>query len=700
MRALLALGALAMTTAALADSDVTEEKAVATSSFPTEWEGVDDARVVALPEIPEITSANTFNITAYGAKRTSKNNTTAIQAALDAVPDEGGMVVIPAGEWLCGPIEVKSKTVLHLAKGATLKLLPFGGYKVTVAEGEEYYPTTDGATYSNFIRGKGNNSVTDIIIEGESRTYSVIDGQGAPWWKSVEDNNKQPGTRPALIRFEKGARFLFRNMRLQNSPGTNLTLGRSGNAKDFTVHDITIKNPASTLGAGKASHNTDGIPMWGPYINIYNCNIDTGDDNIVTDSNACFVHAWNLNMGAGHGASMGSYTTNMHHIIFEKMTFNGTETALRVKTNRDRSGDVYGIIYRNIVIKDCTECPIFITCDYDNFTTPSEMATSEVISTTPKFHDFLFQDITGNCTYGANSKANKRGNSIFVYGRPESYVKNVTFDNVKISANNGMLLAYCEGIEFKNGCQITNVADASKTFSAQYEATYSGEYNDASAVSPTGTATIDQTTYKNSSEDTYTWNFSNGFSISNSASKAYAKGQGSKIKFSATEYTVTIPDGIAVTGIKFDGYGNADDDAYIKSVNGVSYETTDYVFAKRESDGNGGYTYTSSSYDIELASAATGTMKFAIGNKQIGATITLATASTSGETDNTPTGCDSDAIEPDEEAPEIPEDDTTAIKEIKKATDESSAIYNLAGKVVSGNAKGILIRKGRAFLKK
>ena len=93
-------------------------------------------------------------------------------------------------------------------------------------------------------------------------------------------------------------------------------------------------------------------------------------------------------------------------------------------------------------------------------------------------------------------------------------------------------------------------------------------------------------------------------------------------------------------------------------------------------------------------------MKFAIGNKQIGATITLATASTSGETSNTPTGCDSDAIEPDEEAPEIPEDDTTAIKEIKKATDESSAIYNLAGKVVSGNAKGILIRKGRAFLKK
>ncbi len=698
MRTIFTLTAFAVATMAFAGSDVTEEKAIATSSFPTEWAGVTDAREVALPEIPEITEANTIYITTYGAKRSSTNNTAAIQAALDAVPDEGGMVVVPAGEWLCGPIEVKSKTVLHLAKGATLKLLPFAGYKVASAAGGEYYPTTNGETFVNFIRGKNNAAVTDIIIEGESRTYSVIEGQGAPWWKSVEDNNKQPGKRPCLIRFEKGARFLFRNFRLQNSPGTNLTLGQGGNAKDFTVHDITIKNPASTLGKGKASHNTDGIPMWGPYINIYNCNIDTGDDNIVTDSNACFVHAWNLNMGAGHGASMGSYTVNMHHIIFEKMTFNGTETALRVKTNRDRSGDVYGIIYRNIVIKDCTECPIFITCDYDNFTTPSAMDTNEVISTTPKFHDFLFQDITGNCTYSATSKANKRGNSIFIYGRPESYVKNVTFDNVKISANNGMLLAFCEGIEFKNGCQITNVADASKAFSLQYEGTYSGEYNDATAVSPTGTATIDQTTYKDSSTDNQTWNFSNGFSVSNSANKAYATAQGSKIKFSATEFTVTIPDGLAVTGIKFEGYGNSDDDAYIKSINGVTYEPTDYVFKARTGESDN-YTYTTSTYEISLANPATGTMKFAIGSKQIGATLTLSTASTSEDAGNAPTGCDSDAIEPDEEAPVIPNDDAAAIRKVT-TTATNGVAYNLAGQRVRDNAKGFVIKDGHACVKK
>lgn len=41
---------------------------------------------VALPQLPAITAANTFNITKYGASTSSADNTKAIQAALDAVP--------------------------------------------------------------------------------------------------------------------------------------------------------------------------------------------------------------------------------------------------------------------------------------------------------------------------------------------------------------------------------------------------------------------------------------------------------------------------------------------------------------------------------------------------------------------------------------------------------------------------------------
>lgn len=57
---------------------------------------------VELPQLPEITSANTFNIKDYGASTSAEDNTKAIQKALDAVPATGGMVVIPAGTWMFG----------------------------------------------------------------------------------------------------------------------------------------------------------------------------------------------------------------------------------------------------------------------------------------------------------------------------------------------------------------------------------------------------------------------------------------------------------------------------------------------------------------------------------------------------------------------------------------------------------------------
>lgn len=91
---------------------------------------------VELPQLPEITSANTFNIKDYGASTSAEDNTKAIQKALDAVPTTGGMVVIPAGTWMFGSkdqmtsqtevLSIKSKTILHLSANATLKLVEYG----------------------------------------------------------------------------------------------------------------------------------------------------------------------------------------------------------------------------------------------------------------------------------------------------------------------------------------------------------------------------------------------------------------------------------------------------------------------------------------------------------------------------------------------------------------------------------------------
>ena len=388
---------------------------------------------VQLPQnLPAFTEANTFYITNYGASTESADNTTAIQNALNAANSAGGgMVVIPAGEWLSNTIQVGSKTVLHLCAGATLKWLSYDNRS-----------HTDG---NNFIINKG--TPTDVVIEGEGNT-SILDGQGAPWWEHYKDSGVKRG---AMIRFGNGNRFLFRNFRIQNAPGANLTVGQSGRGTNTTVHDIEIKNPSST--ASTPSHNTDGIPIWTQYVNIYNCNIDTGDDNVVTDSEARYVHVWNCNFKAGHGASFGSYTVNMHHIIYENLTFDGTDCGFRLKSNRDRSGDVHDIIFRNCIMNN-VEAPISMTAWYDD--TPDLTSPAQAkISTTPEFHNILIQNVTASGYTGTKNGNDKKYNGIQIAGRPESYVYDVTFDNVQISHRNGVRLFFCKDIKFINGCTFT-----------------------------------------------------------------------------------------------------------------------------------------------------------------------------------------------------------------------------------------------------
>ena len=69
---------------------------------------------VALPQLPAITAANTFNITSYGASTSSADNTKAIQAALDAVPATGGMVVIPDDIPPCKELYPIAATLWHI----------------------------------------------------------------------------------------------------------------------------------------------------------------------------------------------------------------------------------------------------------------------------------------------------------------------------------------------------------------------------------------------------------------------------------------------------------------------------------------------------------------------------------------------------------------------------------------------------------
>ena len=562
---------------------------------------------VELPKLPAITSANTFNITNYGASTSASDNTKAIQKALDAVPPTGGMVVIPAGTWMFGSkdqmtsttevLSIKSKTVLHLCKGATLKLV-------------EYGTAPNNKTVFIGCKNKGKN-VTDVVIEGEGET-SIIDGQGARWWLAKEQSETfNPG---AMIRFEQGKRFLLRNFKIQNTPGVNITISNSGKASHATIHGVTISEPASEAGKGKASHNTDGVSIWGPYVNIYNCNISNGDDNVVCDDDAQYIHVWNCDFGTGHGASIGSFTNNIKHVWFDNITMNGTTAGIRMKTGINSNGTLRGGGEEDWKFTNFTmtkvKNPLSIDCFYDknyNSDPAVDKANARAVDgTTPTYNGIYLQNVktTDVC----------EGNAIFFVGRPESHIMNVTLDNVQISAKKGIDIRFVDNLVFKNGSKITVSSGAMwlKKFDSTYEDLCNATSTGTIETDPNGVYTLNSKTLTDKTAGT----FNNGFSISNEKGKKYDVGSGTNyIKYSANQYTIIIPDGIKIVKMEIEGRNNYDtDDAYIGEINGVNYDATTYVFPKDKSIKN---------YSISFATPVEHTLTFTPMVKQCILAITL-----------------------------------------------------------------------------
>lgn len=431
-----------------------------TQNTPDGWNDVE------LPQLPAISETNTFNIKDFGASTSAADNTKAIQKALDAVPTTGGMVVIPEGTWLFGSIDemtsstevlsIKSKTILHLCAGATLKLVDYG----------------KAPNNKTIFIGCKSRKQNDIVIEGEGEN-SIIDGNGARWWLAKE--NKETFNPGSMIRFEQGSRFLIRNLKIQNTPGVNITISNGGKASHATIHDVIIQEPASEIGAGKASHNTDGIAIWGPYVNVYHCEISNGDDNVVCDNFAQYIHVWDCSFGTGHGASIGSYTHDVKHVWFDHITMDGTTAGVRLKTGSNTDGTLRGggeedFMFTNFTMTQ-VKSPFSIDCYYDkkyNSNPAIDKANArDFDATTPTYTNILLQNIKTTDT--------SNGYAIFLIGRPESHIKDVVLDHVQIKAKKGIDIRFVDNLVFRNGSKIS--CSSGNLWINNYDSSYTDECN-------------------------------------------------------------------------------------------------------------------------------------------------------------------------------------------------------------------------------
>jgi polygalacturonase len=377
------------------------------------------------PPLPEIPGA-TFDVTKYGAVSDGKTmNTAAIQRTIDAASAAGGgIVLIPEGKFLTGPIKLASRINLQLAGGAYL----------LISDDLANYPVVTGR-YQDCI---SVSEAHDIEISGQG----TIDGQGQAWWTAFRANRSMTH-RPFMITLSKCSRVLVHGVTLRNSPMFHLV---PRDCTDVTIREITIKAPAD-------APNTDGLDPSGWNYLITECTIDVGDDNIAvkpagsrapgnrnyTIMNCAFLH--------GHGMSIGSGTDGgIEEVRVSGCTFDSTDSGIRIKTLRGRGGLLRNLTYENLTMK-AVKNPIYIIDWYPERTAPEDPSTERaepVTDRTPINRNITIRNVTATECPSAGT----------IRGLPEAPVTDVTLQNVTISAKTGMRIYHAKGIRFA-GSKIT-----------------------------------------------------------------------------------------------------------------------------------------------------------------------------------------------------------------------------------------------------
>ena len=400
-----------------------------------------------LPAIPR----HTVTVTDSGAKGDGvTDNAKAIQSAIEkCAKSGGGTVVVPKGDFLCGPIRLASRINLRVEKDATLRMLPL-----------EKYPGGT-KTPADFISGEG---LQDVSISGEG----TIDGQGAPWWPFAKEKG---ASRPRMIKLSKCEHILIEKITLRNSPMFHIAIG--GNSKNVTVSGVTIRAPRSDDPV-TPSHNTDACDVSGSNILIKDCDVSVGDDNFTCGGNTSNVFITRCTYGSGHGLSIGSYTRGgVTNFTVTDCTFTGTECGIRIKSDRDRGGVVSGLTFRNLRMTG-VRYPILIYGSYNaegrefrdhTKLTPETAAkypAAPLTPLTPVYRDITFSDIT------ATTESGRRAG--LIWGLPEAPVVNVLLRNVTITADKPFGIFNAKGVRLEN-CKITTPEGVNKltTTNAQVE---------------------------------------------------------------------------------------------------------------------------------------------------------------------------------------------------------------------------------------
>jgi polygalacturonase len=389
-----------------------------------------DLEISVKPELPKIPN-HEFKLTDFGGVGDGKTwNTDAFTKAIAAVEQAGGgKLIVPKGIFRTKPFVVCSALDLHLDDGAV----------ILAAEEFSDLDLPDPATLSSQDEVKAKFKAPKPLISGVKlhdlaiTGTGIIDGAGSNFWKwSEKAARKEPGRlivpRPRMIVIEGCERMLIEDITLKNSPSFHL-VPRFVN--ELTLRRIKVRTPAD-------APNTDAIdPTNCVNALITECDIDTGDDNIVLKQGGSNILIENCVNKHGHGISIGSGTQDgLHDVLVRHCTFDGTDNGIRIKSMRGAGGLVENIRFTDIQMKNVKHA-IVLDLTYMDNNRPDFKGDGKKI---PKMQHIQIDNV----------KIEKSKNAGRIVGLPESKIEDVLLRDVSIEAENDFVQADAERITFEN----------------------------------------------------------------------------------------------------------------------------------------------------------------------------------------------------------------------------------------------------------
>ncbi|MGE5313852.1 MAG: glycoside hydrolase family 28 protein [Acidobacteriota bacterium] len=442
---------------------------------------------VKLPKFPE----RRFDVREYGAVADGRTmNTGAFSRAIEACAKSGGgMVVVPAGEYLTGPIRLESNVNFHVERGALIIFSPkFEDYPLIpfpnpTSKSLRCTPPIFGyklenvaVTGSGVFDGSGEawrpakkEKFTEREWKAIVKSGGVVSDDGRMWYPSKEAMNgeaylkalykgkKQPTAaevagareylRPKMVELYDCERVLLDGPTFRNSPQFAV---HPAQCEHVVVRNVTIQNPEN-------AQNGDGLDLSACHtVVVYRTVVDAGDDAIcIKAGNPGKEKKWTAScenivitdctVYHGHGGFViGSETDGgARNILARRLTMLGTDVGLRFKSPRGRGGLVEKIFVDSVVMKDIQNEAVLFDTFYESGSAEKNASSRDASRTkedvaegTPQFSGFTISNIT---CYGA-------ARPLLFLGLPEMPIKNISITHSVFTTDKGALLVDADSI--------------------------------------------------------------------------------------------------------------------------------------------------------------------------------------------------------------------------------------------------------------